>query len=82
MNCIESAKWVKDEIWPKIHALLPQLECHVYGEYPDRESMNSSIPEINFYVKGPAKDVKKMFRKYLINLAPLRFGAGIKGLVS
>ena len=72
-------KWVKNELWPRIHEKLPDAFCYVYGAYPDKETMNSSVEAKNFVVKGPTKDQYATLKKYKVNLAPLRYGAGIKG---
>ena len=82
----DGTHWLKKELWPRIRALLPEehrsAQVHVYGSYPSREAMNLSSPAEGFIVKGPASDVHETLRRYRVNLAPLRFGAGIKGKIS
>jgi uncharacterized ferritin-like protein (DUF455 family) len=55
----------------------PQL--HVYGSYPSAEHMALSDPQNGFIVKGPAANQYTTLRKHRLLLAPLRFGAGVKG---
>lgn len=74
--------WLYNEIWPIIRQSLPNVELHIYGAYPSREIMELTDPSKGFYIKGPVKDHIQMLQKYRVNLAPLRFGAGIKGKIT
>jgi glycosyltransferase involved in cell wall biosynthesis len=78
--------WLKTQIWPEIRKKLraqgQKPELHIYGAYPSKEAMNLSSSEQGFIVKGPAADVHETLKHYRVNLAPLRFGAGIKGKIS
>lgn len=78
----DAVLWLKTEIWPKIRELLPDAEVHLYGAYPSRESMALTDSSQGFWVKGPAVDQYETLRKYRVLLAPLRYGAGIKGKIS
>ena len=74
--------WLAQQIWPRIRQLLPQAELHVYGAYPPKEVMQLHQPEAGFHVLGWVRDQFEALKKYRVNLAPLRFGAGIKGKIS
>jgi glycosyltransferase involved in cell wall biosynthesis len=78
----DAVKWLKLEIWPEIRSRIPTAEIHLYGAYPSREMMDLSNPRTGFIVRGPADDQYKTLRDYRVLLAPLRFGAGIKGKIS
>jgi glycosyltransferase involved in cell wall biosynthesis len=82
----DGTRWLKTELWPAIKKRLPEehrnAELHVYGAYPSKEAMNMNSPSERFIVKGPAEDVHETLKQYRVNLAPLRFGAGIKGKIS
>lgn len=78
----DATLWLKHEIWPKIRGQLPTQELHIYGAYPSRDMMDLNSPKDGFLIKGPAIDVHETLQKYRVNLAPLRFGAGIKGKIS
>jgi O-antigen biosynthesis protein len=78
----DATLWLKEKIWPLIRAKLPTAEVDIYGAYPPKEMMDLTSSEEGFHVRGPVKDHMSMFKKYRINLAPLRFGAGIKGKIS
>ena len=67
------------EIWPLIRARLPDAELHIYGSYPPPKATALNNPETGFLVRGWADDALAVMEQYRLCLAPLRFGAGIKG---
>jgi glycosyltransferase involved in cell wall biosynthesis len=73
--------WLKRELWPLIRARLPRAELHVYGAYPSKEIMAFTDAKSGFYVKGSVDDAVETLARYRVNLAPLRFGAGLKGKI-
>ncbi|MBI3557752.1 MAG: glycosyltransferase [Deltaproteobacteria bacterium] len=78
----DGVRWLKERIWPAIRKELPEVEAHVYGAYPSREMMDLTNARQGFHVHGPAPHAVETLRRYRVNLAPLRFGAGIKGKVA
>ena len=74
--------WFRDQIWPLMRQNRADLEVHLYGAYPSKEIMSLSQKNSGFIVKGPAVDQYLTLSQYRVNLAPLRFGAGIKGKIS
>ncbi len=78
----DSVLRLKREIWPEIRRLGPDFELHVYGAYPASRDMELHDPRNGFHMKGPwAGDARKLLARYRGLLAPLRFGAGIKGKI-
>lgn len=75
----DAVLWLKHQLWPMIHAQLPQAELHIYGAYPPPKATQLHNPGQGFHVKGWAADVGEIMRNTRVCLAPLRFGAGIKG---
>ncbi|UTA49073.1 glycosyltransferase family 4 protein [Simiduia sp. 21SJ11W-1] len=67
------------EIWPAIRASLPDAELHLYGAYPPKKAMQLDNPALGFRVLGWAPDALAVLGAARVCLAPLRFGAGIKG---
>lgn len=67
------------ELWPGIRQRLPQAELHLYGAYPPKKAMQLDNPAIGFRVLGWAQDALAVLGQARVCLAPLRFGAGIKG---
>jgi glycosyltransferase involved in cell wall biosynthesis len=78
----DAVLWLEREIWPAIRKKIPEAELHVYGAYPPREMMSLSNPANGFIVKGQAVDQYETLKRYRVLLAPLRFGAGIKGKIA
>lgn len=74
-----AVQYLKETIWPLIRKQLPGVELHIYGAYPSHKVMQLHQPKENFYIKGRATDANEVVRNGRIVLAPLRFGAGIKG---
>jgi len=75
----DSVLWLKKSIWPKIRQQIPNAELHIYGAYPAKKVTNLHNPKQGFIVKGWAEDAQSVIANAKIMLAPLRFGAGIKG---
>jgi len=78
---LDAARWCKQAIWPKIRDALPEAELHCYGSYGERYAAELHAPKDGFYFKGRADDAQQTMAQYRINLAPLRYGAGLKGKV-
>lgn len=76
---IDAIVWLKKEIWPLIRRTLPQVNLNIYGAYLPEHIKQMHQPKEGFLVHGWAKDKQTVFENARINLAPLRFGAGIKG---
>lgn len=67
------------KIWPHIRKQLPEAECHIYGAYPPPKASALNNPKTGFLIKGWAEDVFSVMGEARVFLAPIRFGAGIKG---
>jgi glycosyltransferase involved in cell wall biosynthesis len=78
---LDAVRWCSQEIWPKIQEALPKAEMHAYGAYGDRYARELHRPEKGFYFKGRAEEALSTMAHYRVNLAPLRFGAGLKGKI-
>jgi hypothetical protein len=79
---LDAFRWMRAEVWPRIRAQLPAVELHVYGAYPTKEVMEAHSPRSGFLVHGRAESLTEVFAPRRVSLAPLRFGAGIKGKIS
>lgn len=76
---VDAIVWLKNKIWPMIRKSLPKVNVHIYGGYLPEQIRQMHNPKAGFYVEGWAENVAKVMAQSRINLAPLRFGAGIKG---
>jgi len=75
----DAVRFFHKEIWPAIHSKLPLAKMLIYGAYPTQKVLELNQPKMNFYIKGRAEDAFDVIQKAKVLLAPLRFGAGIKG---
>lgn len=72
-------QYLKKDLWPLIRKKLPEAELHIYGSYASQKAHNLHRPEEGFYIKGRAENAKAVVKNARVCLAPLRFGAGLKG---
>lgn len=78
----DALRWIRREIWPGIRRLLPEAVFRVYGAYPSQEFMDWNRSEREgIRVLGAVEDLSEVFSTARVNLAPLRFGAGVKGKI-
>lgn len=75
----DAVLWLKQEIWPLIRKQLPSAELHIYGAYPPPKATALHNKKQGFLIKGWAEDALDVMQQARVCLAPLRFGAGIKG---
>lgn len=75
----QSVLWLKQQIWPLIRAQLPQAELHIYGAYPPPKATALHAPKQGFLIKGWADNAHQVLQQARVCLAPLQFGAGLKG---
>ena len=74
-----SVLFLKEEIWPLLSKKLPQTELHIYGAYPSQKVTNLHNPKDRFFCFGRAESAKEVISNAKLLLAPIRFGAGLKG---
>ena len=76
---IDQITFLKTEIWGLIRRELPNAELHIYGAYSKDKHHEMNDSDSGFYIKGFADDALNVISNAKVLLAPLRFGAGIKG---
>ena len=74
-----SVLYLKEEIWPLIRKQLSNAELHIYGAYPSPKVTQLHQPKEGFLIKGRAENAHEVMLNAKVCLAPLRFGAGLKG---
>lgn len=67
------------QIWKSIKEKLPEAELHIYGAYTSQKVLELHNEKDGFLVKGRADSVKEIFNQAKVLLAPIPFGAGLKG---
>jgi glycosyltransferase involved in cell wall biosynthesis len=74
----DAVQYLKTEIWPKIHKLLPEASLKIYGAYPSQKVLQLHNTKEKFLVMGRAENAAEVVRQAKVVLAPIRFGAGSK----
>jgi glycosyltransferase involved in cell wall biosynthesis len=75
----DAVLYLKKNIWGLIRSALPKAELHVYGAYNSQKISQLHNPKDGFLIKNRADSSKEVIESAKVMLAPLRFGAGIKG---
>ncbi|MBC3881791.1 glycosyltransferase family 4 protein [Undibacterium sp. LX40W] len=75
----DAVLWLKQAVWPALRKRMPSAQLKVYGAYPPPKAMQLHQPRDGFYVLGWAENAQDVMANARVCLAPLRFGAGIKG---
>ncbi|GGH11212.1 glycosyltransferase family 4 protein [Sphingobacterium alkalisoli] len=83
-NFIHEPNWrtveiLKNIIWPVLRKKVPSAELHVYGSYASEKVFQLHKPQEGFYIKGRAGNARQVLERYRVLLAPIPFGAGVKG---
>lgn len=65
--------------WKSIKKQLPSAELHVYGAYVSEKAKQLHNEKEGFLIKGRAENVADVYSKAKILLAPIPYGAGLKG---
>ena len=75
----DAVLWLKTSLWPLIRQQLPHARLHIYGAYTPPKATALDNPAQGFHIMNWAPDALEVMRQARVCLAPLRFGAGIKG---
>ena len=75
----DAARWLATEIMPLVRERRPDAVAHVVGSNPRGEIM--ALAGDGVIVHGWVPDLAPVYRDARVVVAPLRFGAGVKGKV-
>jgi glycosyltransferase involved in cell wall biosynthesis len=75
----DAVSYLKQKIWPLIRKELPKAQMHVYGAYAPAAITQLNDPGKGFLIKGRVSNAEEVVKNARVSLAPLRFGAGLKG---
>jgi hypothetical protein len=79
MPNVDAVEHFLDDVWPLVHARMPDVEFQVIGaNLPDTLSVRAD-PGVRFV--GYVEDLKGQLAGLRLTVAPLRYGAGAKGKV-
>lgn len=73
--------YLKETIWPQIKKQLPKAKMQVYGAYASEKVKQLENKKEGFLIMGFAPDANIVMQQARVCLAPLRFGAGLKGKI-
>lgn len=76
---VDAVLTLKNEIWGFIKKQIPNAEMHIYGAYINQQILQLHNTKEGFLIKGFAEDANEVVKKAKVVLAPINFGAGIKG---
>lgn len=75
----DAVRYLKSAIWPLIRTKVPKAKLTIYGAYCSEKVYQLANEKEGFLVKGRADDAFEVVSNAKVSLAPIRFGAGIKG---
>ncbi len=76
----DAMRWMADEILPALRRLVPGTRILVAGDVPDGE--RRVLEDAGLDILGRVPDLAPLMNSTLASIAPLRFGAGVKGKVN
>lgn len=76
----DAVLWLAEEILPRVRARLPEVKLFVVGNNPP-ESVRRLASE-RVIVTGYVADLDPYLRRCRLSVAPLRYGAGVKGKIN
>ena len=83
-NFLHEPNWhtvqvLKTSIWPVLRKKLPGAILHIYGAYASQKVLQLNNVKENFQVHGRAHHARETIAAHKVLLAPIQFGAGVKG---
>jgi len=76
----DAMRWMAAEILPVLRRLDPEVSILVAGDVPDGE--RRTLEDAGLVMLGRVPDLTPLMNGMLASIAPLRFGAGVKGKVN
>ncbi len=78
---VDAALWLAGEILPALRAAAPELQLHLVGaDAPAQLRAFASSPGLQLH--GHLPDLEPLLDRCRVSVAPLRYGAGVKGKVN
>lgn len=77
---VDAIRWIATDILPALRSRMPDILVNVVGDIPDAAREELSTPGLVLHGRVP--DLVPIMDHALASLAPLRFGAGVKGKIN
>jgi GT2 family glycosyltransferase/glycosyltransferase involved in cell wall biosynthesis len=78
---IDGIKWFVDDIFPIVSKQIPGIKIHVVGSNMPEDLKQYLSKRKGVIVDGFLEDISPLLTKSRVFVAPLRYGAGVKGKV-
>jgi glycosyltransferase involved in cell wall biosynthesis len=83
-NFLHDPNWhtvqvLKTKVWPALRKRLPNARLNIYGAYTGQKVLQLHNERDGFLVHGRAENALEVIGQARILLAPIPFGAGVKG---
>lgn len=76
----DAIRWMASEILPALRERMPDIRIHVLGDVPDGIRRELAVPGLELHGRVP--ELAPWLDGALASIAPLRFGAGVKGKIN
>jgi GT2 family glycosyltransferase/glycosyltransferase involved in cell wall biosynthesis len=77
----DAVRWFAESVFPHIRAAHPDIRFHcIGGDVPDAIERLAALPGV--HIHGHVPDMQPWLDACRVSVAPLRFGAGVKGKVN
>lgn len=78
---VDAVRYFMGEVYPLLQDALPNFHLTIAGSNPPSEFLNYQNTIHNIRVTGYVKDHRALLLSHLVGIAPLRYGAGMKGKI-
>ncbi|WP_448102414.1 glycosyltransferase [Luteibacter jiangsuensis] len=76
----DAMRWMATDILPALGEVDPDIRIYVAGEVPDSE--RRALAAAGLVMLGKVPDLAPLMNSVIASIAPLRFGAGVKGKIN
>ena len=76
----DAMRWFASEILPRLHERAPDISLHIVGDIDS--TARQSLERPGLIIHGRVEDIRPFMDGCRVAIAPLRFGAGVKGKVN
>lgn len=76
---VDGVEYFLTEIWPKVRKKLPHVQLYIVGANPPQKFY--AYEQQGVKTLGYVEDLEAIYAKTRLSIAPLRYGAGVKGKV-
>lgn len=77
---VDAMEFFIKEIFPVLHSLKPDLKLLIVGSHLPKSIATYASSHI--IIKGFVPDIKPIFDRIRLSIAPIRYGAGVKGKIN